>query len=412
MNAISGLRRNALDVMVQRLAVELTEELSKHRLDNFPPAAAKEFRRITATEATRFLGVTDSYLRQIAAELFGPTEPGQTRRSYTLHDLDVLRRAMADRSRSPGKFVPARRDGERLQSIAVVNFKGGSAKTTTAANLSQYLALYGYRVLAIDLDPQASLTTVFGIAPETGVRDNESLYGAIRYDGDRVSPETIIRETYIPGLSVIPGALELISAACKAGVVVSLGHTDANFAQATSAITAGARHAAHVFNAMRPFEHRETGVIGAVLTATQVTAELIADGVHVDAAAIRILLAAKGTRGVILVSDGTAATGMPDGTYRLGTFEVKVAGGVCRSADGKLAGSTLTLDRALRNVVELGVPLADAIAMLTANPARLLGLEGRKGALAPGADADIVLLDSNLEVAGVMTRGAGLVAPA
>ena len=89
-----------------------------------------------------------------------------------------------------------------------------------------------------------------------------------------------------------------------------------------------------------------------MLTSPQVTAELIADGVHVDAAAIRILLAAKGTRGVILVSDGTAATGMPDGTYRLGTFQVNVSGGVCRSADGKLAGSTLTLDRALRNVVE------------------------------------------------------------
>jgi N-acetylglucosamine-6-phosphate deacetylase len=208
----------------------------------------------------------------------------------------------------------------------------------------------------------------------------------------------------------LPGALELISAACRAGVVVSLGHTDATFAQAASAIAAGARHAAHVFNAMRPFEHRETGVIGAVLTSPQVTTELIADGVHVDAAAMRILLAAKGTRGVVLVSDGTAATGMPDGTYRLGTFEVKVSGGVCRSADGKLAGSTLTLDRALRNVVELGIPLADAIAMLTANPARLLGLEGRKGTLAPGADADIVLLNGNLEVAGVMTRGAGLTA--
>lgn len=206
----------------------------------------------------------------------------------------------------------------------------------------------------------------------------------------------------------LPGALELIAAARKAGVVVSLGHTDATFAQAISAIAAGASHAAHVFNAMRPFEHRETGVIGAVLTSPQVTAELIADGVHVEAAAMRILLASKGTRRVILVSDGTAATGMPDGTYRLGTFEVKVAGGVCRSADGKLAGSTLTLDRALRNVVDLGVPLADAIAMLTANPARLLGLEGRKGALAPGADADIVLLSSKLEVAGVMTRGTGL----
>jgi N-acetylglucosamine-6-phosphate deacetylase len=207
----------------------------------------------------------------------------------------------------------------------------------------------------------------------------------------------------------MPGALELIGAARKAGVVISLGHTDANFTQAMSAIDAGARHAAHVFNAMRPFEHRETGVIGAVLTSPQVTAELIADGVHVDAAAMRILLAAKGPQGVILVSDGTAATGMPDGNYRLGTFEVSVSGGVCRSTDGKLAGSTLTLDRALRNVVALGVPLVEAIAMLTTNPARLLGLEGRKGEISPGADADLVLLNDKLEVAGVMTNGVGLV---
>ena len=206
----------------------------------------------------------------------------------------------------------------------------------------------------------------------------------------------------------LPGALELISAARQAGLVVSLGHTDASHAEAMSAIERGARHAAHVFNAMRPFEHRETGVIGAVLTSPAVTAELIADGVHVDAAAMRLLLAAKGARGVILVSDGTSATGMPDGTYRLGTFEVAVSGGVCRSAEGKLAGSTLTLDRALRNVVALDVTLADALSMLTSNPARLLGLEGRKGALVPGADADVVLLDAQLAVAGVMTRGTGI----
>ena len=196
----------------------------------------------------------------------------------------------------------------------------------------------------------------------------------------------------------LPGALELTAAARKAGVVVSLGHTDASYAEAMSAIEHGARHAAHVFNAMRPFAHRETGVIGAVLTSPAVTAELIADGVHVDAAAMRMLLAAKGPAGVILVSDGTAATGMPDGTYRLGTFEVAVSGGVSRSADGKLAGSTLTLDRALRNMVALGVPLGVALAMLTANPARMLGIEKRKGAIAPGADADLVLLDEQLRV--------------
>jgi len=206
----------------------------------------------------------------------------------------------------------------------------------------------------------------------------------------------------------VPGALELIVAARQAGLVVSLGHTDASYTETMSAIERGARHAAHVFNAMRPFEHRETGVIGAVLTSPTVTAELIADGVHVDAAAMRLLLAAKGPQGVILVSDGTAATGMPDGTYRLGTFNVTVSGGVCRGAEGKLAGSTLTLDRALRTMAALGVKLADALTMLTSNPARLLGLEGRKGALVPGADADLVLLDANLNVTNVMTRGVGL----
>lgn len=206
----------------------------------------------------------------------------------------------------------------------------------------------------------------------------------------------------------LPGAAELISGARQAGVVVSLGHTDANYAEAMAAISQGARHAAHVFNAMRPFAHRDTGVLGAILTSPAVTAELIADGVHVDDAAIRILLAAKGTRGVILVSDGIAATGMPDGRYRLGTFEVNVAGGVARNSEGKLAGSTLTLDRALRHIVALGISLREALPMLTANPARLLGLERTKGNLIPGADADLVLLDDQLNVAGVMTRGIGL----
>jgi N-acetylglucosamine-6-phosphate deacetylase len=206
----------------------------------------------------------------------------------------------------------------------------------------------------------------------------------------------------------LPGALELIAVARQAGLVVSLGHTDATFEQAQAAIAAGARHAAHVFNAMRPFSHRETGVLGAVLTSHEVSAELIADGVHVDDAAMRMLVALKTPERVILVSDGTSATGMPDGKYQLGTFEVKVAGGICRDARGKLAGSTLTLDRALRKMVALGVPLASALQMVTANPAREIGLGARKGVLAAGADADMVFLDDKLEIAGVMTRGAGL----
>lgn len=206
----------------------------------------------------------------------------------------------------------------------------------------------------------------------------------------------------------LPGALDLVDAARAEGLVVALGHTDATYNETHAAIQRGARHAVHVFNAMRPFSHRETGVLGAVLTSPDVTTELIADGVHVDPAAMRLLFAAKGTPRVILVSDATSAAGMPDGTYRLGTFEVTVSGGVCRNVHGRLAGSTLTLDRALRNVVALGVPLADAVRMLTLNPATLLGLELTKGVLVPGADADLVLLNSDLHVAGVMTRGAGL----
>jgi N-acetylglucosamine-6-phosphate deacetylase len=204
------------------------------------------------------------------------------------------------------------------------------------------------------------------------------------------------------------GAPQCMDAAHKAGVVVAMGHTDATYEQARAAIARGARHAVHVYNAMRPFSHRDSGVIGAVLTSPEVTAELIGDGVHVEQAAMRLLLQAKGAGGVILVSDGISATGMPDGKYMLGKFEVTVSGGVCRNAEGKLAGSTLTLDRALRNIVGLGIPLVDAVRMLTVNPATLLGIEFKKGALRVGADADIVLLDEGLQVTNVWARGVPL----
>jgi len=201
------------------------------------------------------------------------------------------------------------------------------------------------------------------------------------------------------------GAMPCIDAARSLGMVVSIGHTDATYEQARAAVAHGAHHATHVYNAMRPFSHRDPGVIGAVLTTPEVTAELIADGVHVDEIAMKVLLQAKGASGVILISDGISATGMPDGKYMLGGLEVTVTGGVCRNAEGRLAGSTLTLDRALRNIVKLGIPLADAVKMLTLNPATLLGIEFKKGALRTGADADIVLLNDGLEIVKVWARG-------
>jgi N-acetylglucosamine-6-phosphate deacetylase len=204
------------------------------------------------------------------------------------------------------------------------------------------------------------------------------------------------------------GAAPCIDAAREAGLVVSMGHTDATYEQARAAMARGARSATHLYNAMRPFSHRDPGVIGAVLTSPEVNAELIADGVHVDEAAMKLLLLAKGAAHVTLVSDGLSATGMPDGKYTLGDLEVTVSGGVCRNAEGILAGSTLTLDRALRNIVALGASLPDAVRMLTLNPASLLGIEFKKGSLRAGADADILLLDEGLHVAGVWARGVAL----
>jgi N-acetylglucosamine-6-phosphate deacetylase len=204
------------------------------------------------------------------------------------------------------------------------------------------------------------------------------------------------------------GAAPCIDAAREAGLVVSIGHTDATYEQARAAMARGAHSATHVYNAMRPFTHRDPGVIGAVLTSPDINAELIADGVHVEEAAMKLLLLAKGASHVTLVSDGLSATGMPDGKYTLGGFEVTVSGGVCRNAEGTLAGSTLTLDRALRNIVALGTSLSDVVGMLTLNPATLLGLEFKKGSLRAGADADILLLDERLHITNVWARGVAL----
>jgi N-acetylglucosamine-6-phosphate deacetylase len=201
------------------------------------------------------------------------------------------------------------------------------------------------------------------------------------------------------------GAMPCIDAAIKAGMIVGMGHTDATYEQARAGLAHGAHHAIHTYNAMRPFSHRDAGVIGAVLTSPEITAELIADGVHVDETAMRVLLQAKGASGVILISDGISATGMPDGKYILGGFEVTVTGGVCKNSEGSLAGSTLTLDRALRNIVNLGRSLGDTLQMLTLNPAKLLGIEHKKGTLHANADADIILLNESLQITNVFTRG-------
>lgn len=210
--------------------------------------------------------------------------------------------------------------------------------------------------------------------------------------------------TLAPELS---GSLELVRVMADAGIVVSVGHTDATYAEVRDAVRAGARGATHVFNAMPPFRHREPGAVGAVLDLPEVSCELICDGVHVDPVAMRLLYRAKGAAGVRLVTDAMAAAGMPDGEYRLGGRPVRVAGGrAVLEGGGSIAGSTLTMEAALQNAVRfLGVSVQQAVLMASTNSARLLGLQGRKGEISARADADLVVLDERLAVQATMVAG-------
>lgn len=189
----------------------------------------------------------------------------------------------------------------------------------------------------------------------------------------------------------LDGALVVISNAARRGVCVSLGHSNATLPQALAGIQAGARHATHSFNAMRRLDHRDPGLLGAILTDRTVTADIVADGVHVDPVVVDLFLRAKGVDGAVLITDGISATGMPDGAYRLGSFEVQVLGNRCESF-GKLGGSVLTLDRAVNNAMKFGhLSFQDSLRLATLNPARVLGIAHRKGVLQAGADADLAV---------------------
>jgi N-acetylglucosamine-6-phosphate deacetylase len=199
-------------------------------------------------------------------------------------------------------------------------------------------------------------------------------------------------------------ALEVIAEAARRGVCVSLGHSDADFAAAERGIAAGARHATHTFNAMRPLDHRSPGILGAVLTDHRVSADIIADGVHLDPAIVKLFADAKGAAQTVLITDAISATGMPEGRYRLGSFEVDVHDGKCM-VDGKLAGSVLTMDRAVRNLARFAEwDLPRAVAAASQNPARVARI-ANKGALAVGADADFVVLNSEGEVLRTFVGG-------
>jgi chromosome partitioning protein len=215
-NAIRAtkIERKTVDETIGDHAAIISSQLQAISEALFPPTANKTLRRFTSGEAARLMGVSDSTLRKMTLAGEGPL-PDLTsngRRLYTLRQINELREKLAQtvRGREAYNFVPRRGPEDHLQVIAVTNFKGGSGKTTTSVHLAQYLALQGYRVLAVDLDPQASLSALLGVLPETDVKSNETLYAAIRYDEEKRPLSEVIRNTYFDGLDLVPGNLELM----------------------------------------------------------------------------------------------------------------------------------------------------------------------------------------------------------
>ncbi|MFI6328360.1 N-acetylglucosamine-6-phosphate deacetylase [Micromonospora chersina] len=203
------------------------------------------------------------------------------------------------------------------------------------------------------------------------------------------------------------GALEAVKLLVGNGVVAAVGHTDATWEQTRAAVAAGASVGTHLFNGMRPVHHREPGPVVALLEAPNVVCELVADGVHLHDGMLGFATSVAGPDRAALITDAMAAAGMPDGEYELGGQAVTVADGVARlSRDGAIAGSTLTMDAALRHAVGAGIPLPDACRMVATTPARAIGLGDRVGALQAGLRADLVVLDDDLNVTRVMRAGA------
>jgi chromosome partitioning protein len=200
-----------IDQLVGEHARKLSQRLQAHRAQLFPPHAAKELRKFTSGETATLLGVKDAYLRKLHLDGKGPSPEirGNGRRFYSTDDLQALRVMLEQGAKSPGTYLPGRKDGDHLQVITVINFKGGSGKTTTSAHLAQKMALDGYRVLAIDLDPQASFSALHGYQPEFDLLDGGTIYDAIRYD-DPVPLSSVIRPSYFTNLDIIPGNLDLM----------------------------------------------------------------------------------------------------------------------------------------------------------------------------------------------------------
>jgi chromosome partitioning protein len=202
----------AIHQLIAGHAQDLSAKLYQHRHQLFPPHARKALRKFSSGEVAQLIGIDDGYLRRLSLEGRGPSPETNAagRRLYSVSDIRALRHYLDESGKGDRRYLPQRKGKDHLQVIAVANFKGGSGKTTTTAHLAQYLALQGHRVLAVDLDPQASLSALHGYQPEFDIEDNQTIYSALRYDERRKPLAEVIQPSYFPGLDIVPASLELM----------------------------------------------------------------------------------------------------------------------------------------------------------------------------------------------------------
>lgn len=302
--------------------------------------------------------------------------------------LDVMSRALVRYGTT--SFLPTTMTGDR----------GSLRQAARAVSEAATRGTSGANLLGMHLEgPFISINKKGVQNPEYArLPDIAELEDLIELSGNRVRLVSIAPE--------LPGALRVIERLTSRGITVSVGHSNATFADVMKAVNCGLDHATHTFNGMKGFCHREPGTVGAVLALQQIKAEVIADMIHVDPIAIRVLVAAKGVDRVILISDAIRAVGMPDGEYDLGGLAVTVTDGEARLQDGTLAGTTLTIIEAIRNMVDrVGVCIEEALQMATINPARSIGCDDRKGSLVVGKDADVTVLSRDLRVQKTIVMG-------
>ena len=288
---------------------------------------------------------------------------------------------------------------------------GAYLATTVTAPLDRTLKAVNALAKVIAQGPVAGQARPIGIHLEgpflshakRGVQPEEHLLEPNIATFDRLFEAAEGRVRLITLAPELPGAAELTAHACRRGVRVSVGHSNATAAETRAAIAAGATSATHTFNAMRPLDHREPGILGVTLTDERLYAELICDGIHTAPEMVRLWWRAKGAERAILVTDGISATGMPDGEFFLGGFAVQVAGGRA-TARGVLAGSVLTLDRALLNFLQFtGARVEQGLRLLTANPFAMLGIGD--GALTVGQPASLVAVGADGRLMASVVNG-------